>query len=116
MGEGTPYSFVFVEVKVVVLLKKMNQLNIFDDLVLGVCEGAETFVIALVDVVGVECAELGFVPVGVVELFELVVGKLAIFVVAFLFSANKMIVLDVGGSAFVLVVVVVETSFSFVIF
>lgn len=116
MGERAPYSFVLVDIKIVIFFKKMYQFDIFDDFVLGVREGTETFVIALVDVIGIKLAELGFVAIGVVKLFKFIMGKFAVLVVALLFGANKMIVLDVGGPAFVLVVVVVEASFSFVVF
>ena len=58
-------------------------------------KGAETFIVAFIDVFGVKLAEFGFVAIEVVQLFEFVMGKFAVLIIAFLFSANKMIVLNV---------------------
>ena len=58
-------------------------------------KGAETFIVAFIDVVGVKLAELGLVAIRVVQLFEFVMGEFTFLIIAFLFSANKMIVLNV---------------------
>jgi hypothetical protein len=58
-------------------------------------KGTETFIVAFIDVVGVKLAEFGFVAIEVVQLFEFIMGKFAVLIIAFLFSANKMIVLNV---------------------
>lgn len=116
LSKRAPYGFILVDVEIVIFFKQMYQFDIFNDLVLGMCKRTETFVVTLVNIVGVKLTEFSFVAVGMVELFEFIVGKLTILVVAFLFCTNKMIVLDVGRSAFVLIVMVVQTSFSFVVF
>ncbi len=46
----------------------MNQLNVFGNFVLCVCERTKVFVVAFVYVVGVELAELCLVTIGVVKL------------------------------------------------
>ena len=58
-------------------------------------KGAETFIVAFIDVVGVKLAEFGLVAIRVVQLFEFVMGEFTFLIIAFLFSANKMIVLNV---------------------
>lgn len=51
--------------------------------------------------------EFSLVTVGVIELLELIVRKLAVLIITFLFITKKMTILYVAWSAFVLVVVVI---------
>lgn len=95
MGKGAPYSFILVHVEIVVFLFQMNKLNILDDFVLCMGKRAEPFIITLINVVRKKLTELSFIPVWVVQLLKFVMGKLAVFVIAFFFGANKMIILNV---------------------
>ena len=95
MCKRTPDSFVLIDVKIVIFLKKMNQFDVFDNFLLSMSERAKTFVITIFDIIGIKLTEFGFVTIGMVELLQLIMGKLAILVVAFLFFAIKMTVDDI---------------------
>jgi hypothetical protein len=115
LSERTPDSFKLVHVKICIFLQQMKQFNVFDDFVLGMSERAKTFVVAFVDTVGVKLTEFSLVPIGMVQLFEFVMGKFTVLIIAFLFRANKMIVNDIGCSSLILLIMVVKTCFSLVV-
>ncbi len=115
LSERTPDGFELVHVKIGVFLEQMEELDVFDDLVLRMSERTETFVVAFVDTVGVKLTEFSLVPIVMVQLFEFVMGKFAVLIIAFLFCANKMIVLDICCSSLILLIMVVKTCFSLVV-
>jgi hypothetical protein len=115
LSERTPDGFELVHVKICIFLEQMEELDVFDDLVLRMSERTETFVVAFVDTFGVKLTEFSLVPIGMVQLFEFVMGKFAVLIIAFLFCANKMIVLDISCSPLILLIMVVKTCFSLVV-
>jgi hypothetical protein len=115
LSERTPYSFELVHVKISIFLQQMKQFNVFDDFILGMSERAKTFVVAFVDTVGVKLTEFSLVPIGMVQLFEFVMGKFTVLIIAFLFRTNKMIVHDINCSSLILLIMVVKTCFSLVV-
>ena len=114
MSERTPDGFELVHVKISIFLQQMKQFNVFNDLVLGMSERAKTFVVAFVDIVGVKLTEFSLVPIGMIQLFEFVMRKFTVLIIAFLFRANKMIVHDISCSSLILLIMVVKTCFSLV--
>lgn len=91
----------------------MNELNVLNDLILGMCKRAETFIITFFNVIWIKLTEFRFVSIWMVQLLKFVMRKFTILVIAFLFGTNKMIVLNIRGSSFVFIVVIIQTCFSF---
>jgi len=91
----------------------MNELNVLNDLILSMCKRAETFIITFFNVIWIKLTEFCFVSIWMVQLLKFVMRKFTILVIAFLFGTNKMIVLNIRGSSFVFIVVVIQTCFSF---
>lgn len=73
----------------------MNQLDVLNDFTLRVSKRTKTFVIAFFNIVGVKLTKFCFIAVRMVQLLQLIMRRFTIFIVAFLFVTNKMIVLYV---------------------
>lgn len=91
----------------------MNKLDIFNDLILCMCKRAETFIITFFNVIWIKLTKLCFISIWMIQLLKFVMRKLTILVIAFLFCTNKMIVLNIWGSSFVFIIVVIQACFSF---
>jgi hypothetical protein len=68
LGEGTPYSFVLVDIKLIVFLEQMDKLYVLSDLILCMSKGAEAFILAFVNIVGIKLAKFCFVSIGMIQL------------------------------------------------
>lgn len=90
----------------------MNKLDVFNDFILCMCKRAETFIITFFNVIWVKLTKLCFISIWMIQLLKFVMRKLTIFIIAFLFGANKMIVLNIRGSSFVFIIVVIQACFS----
>jgi len=73
----------------------MNQLNVFNDLILRMSKRTETFVITFFDVIWEKLTKFSFISIWMVQLLKFIMRKLAILIIAFLFGTNKMIVLNI---------------------
>lgn len=109
---GAPYCLVFLQEEVVVPIQQMD--HFYFDFGLRVGEGAKLFVIAPDVLVGVGFAELGLVAAGVVNLLDLVVGKVALLVVTAGLGAELVAIAAEIGPTPVGLVVVVDAGFALV--
>jgi len=73
---GAKNGLVFVQVKILVLLDIVEEFN--HNLVFFMCKGAVVSIIAFVDVIWVELAELSLVAFRMIELLQLVVSIVAL--------------------------------------
>lgn len=85
----------------------MNQIDILDDFILSMCEGAKAFIVTLINFDWIELAKFCFVSVGMVKLLQFVMGSVAVWIVTFLLVTEKVTVLNIRGSSFVLVVMII---------
>lgn len=85
MSEWAPYSFEFINVKIVVFLLQMNQLNVFFDFILSMGKRAKIPIFTFINVFGIVFAKFGFVSIRVVELFKFVVSGFTVFVITLFF-------------------------------
>lgn len=91
----------------------MDQLDVFDDFILSMSERTKTFVVTFFDIFGIKLTEFGFIAIGVVQLFEFVVGKLAKFVGALFLFTKEMAVGDIGRATLILFIMIVQASLAF---
>jgi hypothetical protein len=71
LSEGTPNSFVLLDIEFIVFWLEMNQL--YHNLVLCMSERAEFFILTILNIVGIRLAKLTFVSTWVIKLFYFVV-------------------------------------------
>ncbi len=115
LSKWAPYSFILVKIKLCGFFKQMNELNVFDYFIFSMGKWAETFVVTFFNIFGIKLAKFSFISIGMIQLFQFIVWELAEFVGAFLLVAKEMAVGDCGRATFVLVIMVIETGFSFVV-
>lgn len=94
----------------------MNQLNVFNDLILRMSKRTETFVITFFDVIWEKLTKFSFISIWMVQLLKFIMRKLAILIIAFLFGTNKMIVLNIWWSSFIFIIMIVQACFPFMWF
>ena len=95
MSKWAPNGLILVHVKVVIFLEQVNQLDVFNYLILGMGKRAKTFIVAFFDIGGVKLAKFCLIPIWMIQLLQFIMRKLTRLIVAFLFCTNKMIVLNV---------------------
>lgn len=91
----------------------MNQLNVFNDLILRMSKRTETFVITFFDVIWEKLTKFSFISIWMVQLLKFIMRKLAILIIAFLFGTNKMIVLNIWWSSLIFIIMIVQACFPF---
>lgn len=109
---GAPHCLIFLQEEVVISVQQMN--HFYFNFGLRVGEGAKLFVFALDVLVRVGLAELGLVAAGVIDLFDLVVRKVALLVVTVGLCAKLVAVGAEISSAPVRLVVVVDAGLALV--